>query len=49
MHASTRLPAVLAGLGLLPPVAGATSGLHALLPTADAGSCLAAPTGSDVG
>jgi pimeloyl-ACP methyl ester carboxylesterase len=29
MHARTRLPAVVAWLGLIPPVKGATSGLHA--------------------
>jgi len=36
MHARTRLPAVVAWLGLLPPVKGATSGLHAFAsPEAD--------------
>jgi len=32
MHARTRLPAVVAWLGLIPPVKGATSGLHAFEP-----------------
>ena len=32
MHESTRFPAVLAWLGLIPPVEGATSGLHAFEP-----------------
>jgi pimeloyl-ACP methyl ester carboxylesterase len=36
MHAGTRLPAVLAWLGLLPPVKGATSGLHAHTPADEA-------------
>jgi pimeloyl-ACP methyl ester carboxylesterase len=36
MHATTRLPAVAAWLGLIPPVDGATSGLHAFEPD-DAG------------
>lgn len=32
MHPWTRMPTVLAGLGLLPPVNGATTGLHLLQP-----------------
>jgi poly(3-hydroxybutyrate) depolymerase len=35
MHAATRLPAVVAWLGLIPPVKGATSGLHVRLPSDD--------------
>lgn len=39
MHASARLPTVLAEFGLLPPVLGATSGLHVLKPPAEASTC----------
>jgi pimeloyl-ACP methyl ester carboxylesterase len=45
MHANTRLPAVVAWLGLIPPVKGATSGLHAFEPQETYGSSSCDETG----
>lgn len=42
MRAQTRLPTVLAGFGLLPPVRSPTAQMHVLGTEADAGACTAA-------
>lgn len=45
MHATARLPTVLAQFDLLPPVPGATSGLHLLQPSAEEPPCGPQPRG----